>query len=337
MEHKTYTFTTQATQLYYDAAFNDLQEIVGKARAIIITDKHLESIYPEKFSGWQTIAIEPGENNKQQFTVDRIIDKLISLEAERSTILIGVGGGVVTDITGYVASVYMRGINFGFVPTSILGVVDASIGGKNGIDTGNVKNVVGTTRQPSFILHDHAFFAGLPFAEWINGFAEIIKHACINDPALFALLEENELPGFMNSTGLLADLIRKNVEIKTAIVIRDEYEKHERRLLNFGHTFGHAIETTLNIPHGHAVSMGIVMACKLSEKYLGLDPVVTSRITRLLEKYHLPVSADFNKEEVFDLIKHDKKRDGERINFILLKSIGQAVVHPLTFEEIKQL
>ncbi|MEO5647735.1 MAG: 3-dehydroquinate synthase [Chitinophagaceae bacterium] len=335
MEHKTYTFSKQATQFYFDAGFNDLQEIVDKSRAIIITDKNIEKIYPEKFTGWKTITIEPGENNKQQFTVDRIIEQLVQLEADRYTTLIGVGGGVVTDITGYVASVYMRGIKFGFVPTSLLCIVDASIGGKNGIDVGVVKNMVGTISQPSFILHDQSFLSQLPEKEWINGFAEIIKHACIKDPVLFSLLKENEVASIVHSKEMLKAMIRNNVEIKISIVMRDEFEEGERKLLNFGHTIGHAVETIHDLPHGHAISIGMVHACRLSEKFAGLDPAISAQIISLLEKYYLPTSANLEIDKILELIRHDKKRIGDRINFILLNNIGDAVVTPLSFDEIK--
>ncbi len=139
----------------------------------------------QRFKGWNTIVLKPGEEYKVQATVDAVIEELIDMEADRKTTLVGVGGGVVTDITGYVASVYMRGISFGFIPTSVLALVDASIGGKNGIDVGVYKNMVGVIRQPAFLLYDMVFLKSLPQTEWENGFAEIIKHACIKDAAMF--------------------------------------------------------------------------------------------------------------------------------------------------------
>ena len=143
-------------------------------------------------------CVKSGEEYKVQATVDTIIEQLIAMEADRKTTLVGIGGGVVTDITGYVASVYMRGITFGFVPTTFLAMVDASIGGKNGIDVGVYKNMVGIIRQPSFILHDLIFLNTLPQSEWENGFAEIIKHACIKDAAMFRELETNSLKKYQD-------------------------------------------------------------------------------------------------------------------------------------------
>jgi 3-dehydroquinate synthetase len=159
--------------------------------------------------------------------------------------LIGVGGGVVTDITGYVASIYLRGIRFGFVPTTILGMVDAAIGGKNGIDVGVYKNMVGTITQPAFLLYDMDFLKSLPDREWRNGFAEIIKHAAIKKAAMFAELESATLQHFQQNKEALQKLIQENALLKAGIVQQDERESGERRLLNFGHTLAHALEKTV--------------------------------------------------------------------------------------------
>ncbi len=176
------------------------------------------------FKGTKFIQIPAGESFKVQYIVDQIIDQLIGFGADRQTTLIGVGGGVVTDITGYVASVYMRGIPFGFVPTSILGMVDASIGGKNGIDVGNYKNMVGVIRQPGFLFYDVSLLQSLPVEEWVNGFAEVIKHAAIKDASLFRELEKNSINSYRKNKKALNELIRKNVMIKSAIVQKDEFE-----------------------------------------------------------------------------------------------------------------
>jgi 3-dehydroquinate synthase len=164
----------------------------------------------------------------------------------------------------------MRGIRFGFVPTSILAMVDASIGGKNGIDVGTYKNMVGLIRQPEFLLYDYSFLKSLPKAEWINGFAEIIKHACIKDASMFRLLEAYKLNDFQKDKTLLNKLIQRNALLKSKVVVEDEFETGDRKLLNFGHTFGHAIENTYQLPHGHAVAVGMVMACMISASYKNL-------------------------------------------------------------------
>jgi len=210
MQKKTYPFSSKTVTYYFDADFSYLEKLVNKEHAVIITDENVFHFYKKKFAGWKAIVIKAGEEFKVQATVDSIIDQLIQLNADRKTFLIGVGGGVVTDITGYVASVYMRGIPFGFVPSSLLAMVDASIGGKNGIDVGLYKNIVGAFNQPSFLLYDISLLKTLPNQEWVNGFAEIIKHAAIKDAALFAELEKNKLSTYQkNKTALSKLIIRK--------------------------------------------------------------------------------------------------------------------------------
>jgi len=287
-------------------------------------------------SAFPVIKFAAGEEFKKQATVDHIIRELINLGAHKNTFLIGVGGGVVTDITGYVAAVYMRGIQFGLVPTSVLSMVDAAIGGKNGIDVGVYKNMVGTIRQPEFIFYDYSFLETLPVKEWINGFAEIIKHACIKDALLFAVLEKYSLHDYQTDKTLIADLIEKNVEIKSLIVTHDEFEQGERKLLNFGHTIGHAIENLHAIPHGHAVSIGMVAACNLSEQVNGLHFKDAARIVKLLAQYHLPVDVETDHAKVFEVLKMDKKRKDDGVHFILLKSIGNAEIKFISLTDLEK-
>ncbi len=321
---------------YFDGEFAYLEQIVSKKNVVILTDENVHGFHSDKFSGYPVIRFAAGEQNKTQQTVDHIITELIQLEADKNTFLIGVGGGVVTDITGYVASVYMRGLDFGLVPTSILAMVDAAIGGKNGIDVGVYKNMVGTIRQPAFIFYDYSFLQTLPVEEWANGFAEIIKHACIKDAVLFSILERYSLHDFRADETLIAELIEKNVEIKTGVVTRDEFEKGERKLLNFGHTIGHAIENLCHLPHGHAVSIGIAAACNLSEKIKGLHFDEAKRIILLLSRYHLPVDIEADHEKVFEVLKMDKKRTSDEVNFILITKIGNAVINPIALDDLHQ-
>src|SRR5882757_5290969 len=295
-----------------------LEELVSKENTVLITDENIHALHAAKFEGWKTIIIKAGEQYKQQSTVDDIIGQLIALGADRKTFIVGVGGGVITDIAGYVAGVYMRGLKFAFIPTTILAMVDASIGGKNGVDVGLYKNLVGLIKQPEFLIYDHSFTATLPAEEWINGFAEIIKHAAIKDAALFELLENNSIWSFKNDKHLLADLITKNVVIKTTVVVNDEFEQGERKLLNFGHTFGHAIENVYQIPHGHAVSIGMVMAATISEEINNFYSEDKQRLINVLENYALPVRIEYDKSKVLSILKMDKKKTGDNISFILL-------------------
>jgi len=261
------------------------------------------------------------------------------MEATRKTFLVGIGGGVITDITGYVASVYMRGVPFGFIPTTILAQVDASIGGKNGIDVGMYKNLVGVIRQPEFIFFDFSLLRSLPDEQWINGFAEIIKHACIRDKSLFDFLDQHDLKDFQQDDSLLSKLIERNVVIKSDIVEQDEFEDKDRKLLNFGHTLGHAIENVFALPHGYAVSIGMVAATEISVQANMLTPEKKSRIVNLLNKYRLPVSISIadEQEAVLKNLKMDKKRIKDDIDFILLSDIGKAEIRPISITKIREL
>ena len=331
----TYKFSTTSVRYYLNSAFSQLKKIADRKTAILVTDENVYNAHPGIFEAWNTIIIEPGEQHKLQSTADDIIEELVSIEAGRDNVLIGVGGGVVTDITGYVASVYLRGIPFGFIPTSLLGMVDASIGGKNGVDVGVYKNMVGTIRQPDFILQDTTLLKTLPEVEWENGFAEIIKHACIKDAVMFRELEAHSVSDFMHNKKLLGTLIERNMVLKTRIVQRDEFEKNDRRLLNFGHTLGHALENLHEIRHGHAVAIGMAAASFFSEKLLGFKD--SERIHNLIEKYGLPVSVPFDKEKVLEVLRHDKKRVRKEINYVLLERIGKAVIKPISLQKLDKM
>ncbi len=335
MQKKSFQFSSKTVTYYFDADFSYLEKLVNKEHAVIITDENVFNLHKKCFAGWKTVLIKAGEEFKTQSTVDSIIDQLIQLNADRKTFLVGVGGGVVTDITGYVASVYMRGISFGFVPSTLLAMVDASIGGKNGIDVGIYKNMVGAINQPLFLLYDFSLLKTLPKNEWVNGFAEIIKHAAIKDAALFVTLEKNSISTYQKSKTVLSKLIIRNAIIKSAIVKKDEFEKGERKLLNFGHTIGHAIEKMQSLPHGHAISIGMAAACMLSEQLA--DFKGSSRVVKVLEKYGLPTKTSFKASKVFEVLKMDKKKEQSTMNYVLLKKIGQGIVKPIPVDELGEL
>ena len=335
MKHINYRFSNSSTDFYFAYGISHLKKIADTRATILITDENVYKAHTKRFRGWNTIILKPGEEFKVQATVDAVIEKLIEMEADRKTTLVGVGGGVITDITGYVAAVYMRGLRFGFIPTSILALADASIGGKNGIDVGMYKNMVGVIRQPSFILHDMVFLNSLPQQEWENGFAEIIKHACIKDAAMFAKLERNSLKGYRGRQKSICELIQANALIKIRVVQKDEFEKGERRLLNFGHTLGHALETQYELLHGQAISIGMTYACHISEQLAGFKQ--TERVISVLEKYNLPTYASFDKQKVFDVLKMDKKRERKEMNYVLLERIGKGVVKSISLKQLEKI
>jgi len=335
MKHFTYKFSNSSVDYYLAYGISHLKEIVDQKSSVIITDENVYSYHTKRFKGWNTIVLKAGEDYKVQETVDSVIEQLIEFEADRKTTLIGVGGGVVTDITGYVASVYMRGIPFGFIPTSILAMVDASIGGKNGIDVGVYKNMVGIIRQPKFILHDLIFLNTLPQSEWENGFAEIIKHACIKDAAMFKELETSSYKKYQGRKKSVCELIQRNAIIKTKVVQADEFEKGERRLLNFGHTLGHALENQYELSHGQAISIGMTYASHISEQLTGFKEA--GRVINVLERYNLPTHAEFDKQKVFDVLKMDKKRERKDMNYVLLEKIGRGVIKQIELKTLEQI
>jgi 3-dehydroquinate synthase len=332
MQKKTFRFSNASVDYYFSGGVQHLKQVVDQKNTIIVTDENVFSAHQKRFKNRNTIVLKPGEEYKIQATVDAVIGQLIEMKADRTTTLIGVGGGVVTDLTGYVASVYMRGIRFGFIPTTLLSLVDASIGGKNGIDVGVYKNMVGIIRQPSFILHDLIFLNTLPENEWRNGFAEIIKHACIKDAVMFRELEKNNLVFYQKRRKEVCSLIQRNALLKTKVVQQDEFEQGNRKLLNFGHTLGHALENQYGLSHGEAISIGMAYASVLSEKIKGFKQ--TSRVVQALENYGLPTLAEFDKDKVMNVLKMDKKKVNDSINFILLEKIGKALIQKISIDQL---
>lgn len=332
MQKKSFRFSNASVDYYFAGGISHLKEIVDPKNTILITDENVFSAHQKKFKNWNTIVLKPGEEYKVQSTVDSIIEQLIEMQADRTTTLVGVGGGVITDLTGYVASVYMRGIRCGFIPTTLLSLVDASIGGKNGIDVGVYKNMVGIIRQPSFILHDLIFLNSLPENEWRNGFAEIIKHACIKDAAMFKELEAKNLSFYKKQKAKACLLIQRNALLKTKLVQLDEFEQGDRKLLNFGHTLGHALENQYELSHGEAISIGMTYAARLSQKLNGFKQ--PHRVEQVLESYGLPTLAQFDKDKVINVLKMDKKKVKDSIHFILLERIGRAFIQKISIDQL---
>ncbi|MFA6402412.1 MAG: 3-dehydroquinate synthase [Salinivirgaceae bacterium] len=304
---------------------------------IVLTDDKVNSIYGNSFNGFPTIVIGQTEKVKTLETIDAITEQLIAYKADRGSFLLAVGGGIVCDIGGFVASVYQRGIRFGFISTTLLSQVDASVGGKNGVNHRGFKNMVGVFNQPDFVICDPNMLKTLSSDDLSCGFAEIVKHTLIADANMFEWLEQNT----DKATGLELEAIEKlvfnSVAIKAAIVNKDEKEQGERRKLNLGHTYGHAVEKVMHLSHGKAVSLGLVVAAKLSVKRGLLDKPSYDRIVTLLQKLNLPVEINGNKQEILDALTMDKKREGNSIHFILMKGIGEVVVESIGIDELKQV
>jgi len=318
-------------------SLQNLQKYIASERVVVITDSNVRRLYGKDFPPYEIIEIGMGEKIKNLDTVKAIYGKLLELETDRSSFIVGIGGGVVCDIAGFAASTYLRGVRFGFVSSTLLSQVDASVGGKNGVNFEGYKNMVGVFNQPEFVICDMNLLKTLPQKEVLCGLAEVVKHAAIGDSNLFSYLEENEKKVLQLDEEVVEKAVYDSVLIKSGIVNRDEREKGERRKLNFGHTLGHALEKTAGAPHGEAVSVGMVVASVLSEKKGYLSTEEKGRIEALLKKFQLPTRVQFDGKRLLDAVRKDKKREGEEINFVLLQGIGKAVVEKISVTELETL
>ncbi len=315
----------------------NLSDYIPSENVVIITDENVSKYYLDKFPAFKVITIGTGEGVKTLDTASDIYQQLLDMDAQRSTFLVGIGGGIVCDITGFIASTFLRGIRFGFVSSTLLSQVDASVGGKNGVNHKGYKNMIGIFNQPDFVICDNRLLKTLPERELLSGFAEIIKHAAIEDADYFSYLEENSEKALGLDHDVIKKIVHDSVIIKSDVVNRDEQEKGERRKLNFGHTFGHAIEKTFKIPHGEAVSLGMVLAGSLSARKGLLNNEKAKRITDLLKQYRLPVDIDFDRNMILEALDKDKKRKGNNIHFVLLEDIGKSVIMEISIDELKNI
>ncbi len=314
-----------------------LEHYISGRSAVIITDPNVQAFYGNEFSRYPVITIGCGETNKTLDTAVRIYQQLVDLEADRSTVIVGIGGGIVCDIAGFAASTYMRGLSFGFVAATLLAQVDASVGGKNGVNFGGFKNMVGVFNQPEFVICDMNLLHTLSMPDLLCGFAEIVKHAVIADEQMFGYLEKHWSQALALDSNVIEKLVYDSVVIKAGVVDRDETEKGERRILNFGHTIGHAIEKTTGAPHGDAVSIGMVVASAIAQRCGLLSETDAARIKSLLSSLKLPTLPIGQREAILSAMRKDKKREGEEILFVLPDGIGKAVVRPLSLTRIGQL
>jgi len=303
-------------------------------RLFIITDSNVAKIHGESFSSalleaglnCEQLVIPAGERSKSIETIMSLAGKLMESGADRQSGIIALGGGVVGDIAGFLASIFMRGIPFIQVPTTLIAQVDSSIGGKTGIDLPSGKNLLGTFSQPKAIFINIGFLKTLPKEELDNGLAEIIKYGIIDDPFILDELEKQPDAVRNSDEGLLERIVAKCSGIKKGIVEIDETEKGIRRILNFGHTMGHAIESEsgYRVPHGRAVLLGILAAAKISGKMGYLQEKDEARIENLIASLDLPrlIPEDIGTEAILSRLKSDKKKDGGSVRFVLLKKVG---------------
>lgn len=306
---------------------------------IYICDKNTEDLlksYLPQIDDSQIIAIEAGEKSKTMSTVQEIIRSLIDRKIDRRAHIVGFGGGVVTDIVGFVASIYLRGVSFSFIPTTLLGMIDAAVGGKNGVDFEGYKNIVGAINQPANVFVDISSLTSLPEEELTSGMGELIKYAVGFDAGLV-----EKLKGADSTTNALSEnVITRCIKIKANIVESDPLETQgPRKLLNLGHTLAHAIETQSNfsVKHGYAVAVGLSFACFASNQLGTFTREEVDHVQSLLEKYSLPTRLDIPANEIVTSLFADKKRDGYTMDFVLPKKIGEAIIHPIPLKELEKL
>lgn len=309
-----------------------------RPRIIIITDARIHSANMAFINSYDHIIIGQGESSKTLVKIEEIYRQLLDMNADRNTFIVGIGGGIITDITGFAASTYMRGVRFGFIPTTLLGQVDASIGGKNGVNLDGYKNIIGTFNQPQFVLCDPELLNSLSDKEFRSGLAEVIKTGIIGDTELFEMVEQNQFEEIRSNKDLLLKIISRAIKIKIDIVERDEREHGERRKLNLGHTFGHAIEkSTQNFSHGEAIAIGMCIICDAATRLGKLSNETAERIKNVIATKGLPTECHIETRRLLSAIKLDKKREGKTINIIFPNSIGSCEVDKIEVAELDNI
>ena len=340
---------------------NELLPLTGRkchalalcGRCALISDSNVASLFANEVTKSlcaakirpTLITIPAGEKSKTLQQAGAICNRMTAAGLDRKSFVVGLGGGMIGDISGFVAAIYHRGIPHVQIPTTLLAMVDSSIGGKTGVDTFAGKNLIGAFHQPSLVIDDLDVLKTLPRRQFNQGFAEIIKHAVIADAKMFQTLKVARASDLRRASGThaLQSLIKRNIQIKSRIVAKDEHDRTgERALLNFGHTIGHGIERAGNYRkflHGEAVSLGIVAACSISVKRAGLPADQRAAIVDLLERFDLPtrLPPKFPRKKIFDAMKFDKKFEGRKIRFVVTPRIGTArITNDVTLNDIRE-
>lgn len=308
---------------------------------VVLIDKGIENLYGKHFP-YPQIAIETGEKNKTLSTVEEISRKLLAMECSRNTFLLCVGGGILTDIGGFVASIFKRGIRCGYVPTTLLAQVDASTGGKTGVNLDGIKNILGTFSLPEFTYINTSTLETLPKRELLAGAAEMIKAFAIKDRESFTIAQGCFRNGIETGTAQFRQLLATAIQIKADVVERDFRESGERKLLNFGHTFGHAIEKCASesgegILHGEAVAKGMKIAAEISTKRGLLPESALQTLCTTLHNIGFNLEIPYSVEKLIDAAKNDKKRGENGVDFVLLQEIGKSCVESISFEELAKV
>ena len=325
---------SSVSEILIGARWEDVRGMLPESDVAVITDNNIYRIYGEGFPDFPVFQIKAGETSKNIEVVETLAERLIDAGIDRNGLILGIGGGVVCDIAGFLASIYMRGIRCAYVSSSLLSQVDASTGGKNGVNLSGTKNVIGSFKQPEFVICDPAMLKTLPEDEYFSGLAELIKTALIGNAKLFEIIENNHEAIAKRDQDLLSMCISMAVNFKAAVVSEDEKEEGLRRILNFGHTYGHAIEVYKSFRHGYAVASGMELAAKFSLARGLITPRECSRIIALLKSFRLLRMHDIPDDQMRQLVLRDKKKAGNDLYFVFLNGIGKAVVEKISAAEV---
>ena len=328
----------QKSEIFVGRVEDGLKRYAQNRRIVVITDANIDRLYHDIINKYEHIIIGYGEGIKNLITVQNIYARLMEIGADRSTLLVGIGGGIVTDITGFVATTYMRGLDFGFVATTLLAQVDASVGGKNGVNILNYKNMVGTFAQPSFVISDVAFLRTLPHRELHAGMGEVVKMAIIGDEELFNFIEENISASCYTNIDTMQRIVLDSIRLKADIVDRDECEKGIRRVLNLGHTIAHAIEKcTHKLNHGEAVAVGLSKISHISNAMGILSNEDMQRIDDLLQKIGFSLEIPVPLSDVIREVRHDKKKSNNLLRIVLPERIGSCRIEEMPLSDVEHI
>ena len=315
-----------------------LPRLLPKGRVVVVSDTNIDRHYHSLLSEYDHVLIGLGETSKTLHTLDFIYRRFVELGVDRSTFVLAVGGGIVTDVAGFAASTFMRGLEFGFISTSLLGQVDASVGGKNGVNLDGYKNMVGTFTQPCFVICDVSMLRTLNEREFRTGLAEMIKAGVIADEELFSKLEQVDFSTLHSDVELLMELVYRAINVKAAIVERDERESGDRRLLNLGHTLAHAIEkSSSKFNHGEAVACGLALIADAAYSKGMLAEADKERILSLLVRAGFELEPPVAMRQLLKAVKKDKKAEGDLIHVVFPKGIGHCEVERMPLEEFKAM
>ena len=325
----------QQSEIYIGPTSDILPGVLPGGRVVVVSDATIDRLYHPMLAPYDTVLIGLGESIKTLQTVESIYRRFIELGVDRSTFVLGIGGGIVTDVAGFAAATYMRGLDFGFVSTTLLGQVDASVGGKNGVNVDGYKNMAGTFSQPRFVICDPGMLSDREFRA---GLAEVVKAAIIADADLFARIEATTFDDLRSDTDLLTDAVSASIRVKADIVERDERESGDRRKLNLGHTLAHAIEKCTNrLNHGEAVAVGTALIADASVKLGVLTAEDRDRIAGVLKKLGFDLTPPVDVKRLLKEVGKDKKNEDGMLRIVVPIGIGDCDVRRMSHDEFAAL